>query len=133
METVSSGVFFYTHLDYVAEKVDANNSGKKIQDAHEAMRPTDISRTPQDVKESLSRDQLRLYQLIWKRFVASRMHSAKYDTISVRIMAGKHQFASSGSKLVFPGFLSVYQQDDDKEEPNAVRAKVTKDLSLIHI
>ena len=71
-----------------------------------------------------------MYQLIWKRFVASRMHSAKYDTISVRIMAGKHQFASSGSKLVFPGFLSVYQQDDDKEEPNAVLAKVTKDSVL---
>ena len=89
-----------------------------------------VDLTPVQVKESLTRDQFRLYQLIWKRFVASRMHSAKYDTISVRIMAGKHQFASSGSKLVFPGFLSVYQQDDDKEEPNAVLAKVTKDSVL---
>ena len=115
---------------YVAEGTKAKSADKKIQDAHEAIRPTDITRTPAAIKDSLSRDQFRLYQLIWKRFVASRMHSAKYDTISVRIMAGKHQFASSGSKLVFPGFLSVYQQDDDKEEPNAVLAKVTKDSVL---
>ena len=99
----------------MSETAKTVKKGQKIQDAHEAIRPTDISRTPVQIKESLTRDQFRLYQLIWKRFVASRMHSAKYDTISVRIMAGKHQFASSGSKLVFPGFLSVYQQDDDKE------------------
>ena len=116
--------------EYVAAAPKTAESGKKIQDAHEAIRPTYVDLTPVQVKESLTRDQFRLYQLIWKRFVASRMHSAKYDTISVRIMAGKHQFASSGSKLVFPGFLSVYQQDDDKEEPNAVLAKVTKDSVL---
>ena len=115
---------------YVSAGETGKKSNAKIQDAHEAIRPTDINRIPSEIKESLSRDQFRLYQLIWKRFVASRMHSAKYDTISVRIMAGKHQFASSGSKLVFPGFLSVYQQDDDKEEPNAVLAKVTKDSVL---
>ena len=115
---------------YVAVRESKQKEGKNIQDAHEAIRPTYVDLTPVQVKESLTRDQFRLYQLIWKRFVASRMHSAKYDTISVRIMAGKHQFASSGSKLVFPGFLSVYQQDDDKEEPNAVLAKVTKDSVL---
>ena len=114
----------------IIEKAAVSKTKGKIQDAHEAIRPTYVDLTPVQVKESLTRDQFRLYQLIWKRFVASRMHSAKYDTISVRIMAGKHQFASSGSKLVFPGFLSVYQQDDDKEEPNAVLAKVTKDSVL---
>ena len=115
---------------YLSDGEGSKKSNAKIQDAHEAIRPTYVDLTPVQVKESLTRDQFRLYQLIWKRFVASRMHSAKYDTISVRIMAGKHQFASSGSKLVFPGFLSVYQQDDDKEEPNAVLAKVTKDSVL---
>ena len=60
--------------EYVAEKVETNNGGKKIQDAHEAIRPTDLSLSPALVKESLQRDQFRLYQLIWKRFVASRWH-----------------------------------------------------------
>ena len=102
----------------------------KIQDAHEAIRPTYVDLTPAQVKDSLTRDQFRLYQLIWKRFVASRMHSAKYETVSVRIQAGNHRFASSGSKLVFSGFMSVYQQDEDKEEANAVLAKVNEDSEL---
>ncbi len=114
----------------VIEKTAIQKSKNKIQDAHEAIRPTYVDLTPAQVKESLSRDQFRLYQLIWKRFVASRMHSAKYETLSVRIKAGNHQFASAGSKIVFPGFMSVYQQDEDKEEANAVLAKVKKDSPL---
>ena len=78
------------------------------------------------VKDSLSRDQFRLYQIIWKRFVASRMKGAKYETTSVKIDAGEYRFTSSGSKIVFPGFLSVYQNDEDKADNNAVLHKVSK-------
>lgn len=114
----------------VIEMTSTPKSNGKIQDAHEAIRPTYVDLTPVQIKESLTRDQFRLYQLIWKRFVASRMHTAKYETRSVRIKAGRHQFASSGSKLVFAGFMSVYQQDGDKEEANAVLAKLDTDSAL---
>lgn len=114
----------------IIEASATQKTKNKIQDAHEAIRPTYVDLTPAQVKDSLTRDQFRLYQLIWKRFVASRMHSAKYETVSVRIQAGHHRFASSGSKLVFSGFMSVYQQDEDKEEANAVLAKVNEDSEL---
>ena len=114
----------------VIETASAQKTNKKIQDAHEAIRPTYVDLSPAQIKESLTRDQFRLYQLIWKRFVASRMHAAKYETVSVRIDAGKHQFTSAGSKLVFPGYLTVYQGDDDKEEANSVLEKLTKDSQL---
>ena len=119
--------------EYVAEKVEANNSGKKIQDAHEAIRPTDISRTPQDVKESLSRDQFRLYQLIWKRFAASRMTPARYETITVKVGAGEYRFNVSTSRIAFEGFRSVYiDSNEEKEETNAMAGKIEPgtDLSL---
>ena len=103
---------------------------KNAQDAHEAIRPTYVDLTPAQVKESLTRDQFRLYQLVWKRFVASRMHSAKYETTSVKIDGKGHRFTSSGSKLVFPGFMSVYQSAEDKEEANSVLAKVKEDSKL---
>ncbi len=95
-----------------------SKNDKKIQDAHEAIRPTDISRTPAEMKDSLSRDQFRLYQLIWKRFTASRMQPAKYETTSVKIDAGEHRFTVAASKVLFDGFMSVYTQDEDKEESN---------------
>lgn len=107
-----------------------SKSNKKIQDAHEAIRPTYVDLTPAQIKDSLSRDQFRLYQLIWKRFVASRMHSAKYETTSVKIDGKGHRFTSAGSKLVFAGFMSVYQSDEDKEEANVVLAKVKEDSKL---
>ena len=106
------------------------SSKKNAQDAHEAIRPTYVDLTPAQVKESLTRDQFRLYQLVWKRFVASRMHSAKYETTSVKIDGKGHRFTSSGSKLVFPGFMSVYQSAEDKEEANSVLAKVKEDSKL---
>lgn len=116
--------------NYGAENVMENaarkKGTKKIQDAHEAIRPTYVNLTPAVVKDSLSRDQFRLYQLIWKRFVASRMNGARYETTSVKINAGNYRFTSSGSKIVFPGFLSVYQNDEDKEENNAALHKVAK-------
>ncbi len=114
----------------VIDKTTVQKSNKKIQDAHEAIRPTYVELTPAQIKDSLSRDQFRLYQLIWKRFVASRMHSAKYETLSVKIEAGSHRFTSAGSKLVFPGFLSVYQGDDEKEEANSALEKLTDDSEI---
>ena len=92
---------------YTAREEEGKQSKKKIQDAHEAIRPTDISRTPQAIKESLSRDQFRLYQLIWKRFVASRMADAVYETVSVKIAAEEHRFTMSAGKIKFEGFRSV--------------------------
>ncbi len=102
---------------YLGTEAEAvRKAGKKIQDAHEAIRPTDITLTPAMVKDSLSRDQLRLYQLIWKRFVASRMAAAVYTTSNVKLKAGKYIFTASGSKTKFSGFLSVYAQEDENEE-----------------
>lgn len=114
----------------IIEKDVVSQNRKNAQDAHEAIRPTYVDLTPAQVKESLTRDQFRLYQLVWKRFVASRMHSAKYETTSVKIDGKGHRFTSSGSKLVFPGFMSVYQSAEDKEEANSVLAKVKEDSKL---
>lgn len=108
----------------------APKSDKKIQDAHEAIRPTDLNRTPVAMKESLSRDQFRLYQLIWKRFMASRMQPAKYETTSIKIDAGEHRFTVAASKLLFDGFMSVYVEEEEKEEPNVLVKGVDTDTSL---
>lgn len=100
---------------YIAEVAMEKKKAGKIQDAHEAIRPTDIKRTPVEVKESLSRDQFRLYQLIWKRFTASRMSAAKYETTSVKIGAGSYRLTVSASRVVFDGFMSVYMSDEDEK------------------
>lgn len=101
--------------NFVAEGEKKKASGKKIQDAHEAIRPTDLSRTPASVKESLTRDQFRLYQLIWKRFAASRMQPAKFESTSVKIGAGAYQFSVSTSKVVFEGFRIAYVESDEEK------------------
>ncbi|MBS6646686.1 MAG: type I DNA topoisomerase [Clostridiaceae bacterium] len=108
---------------------EAKQNGK-IQDAHEAIRPTDIALTPVIVKESLQRDLFRLYQLIWKRFTASRMKPAVYETTSVRIGAGDYYFTLAASKIVFDGFMSVYVQDEDKEDNNLILGKLEKGTVL---
>lgn len=119
---------------YVVKEAASQKSGKKIQDAHEAIRPTDLSRTPVVMKESLSRDQFRLYQLIWKRFTASRMQPARYETTSVKIDAGEHRFSVASSRLVFDGFMSVYTQEEDKETSTGlIKGVETSDrLTLSH-
>ena len=109
--------------EYAAGGVNGKKSGQKIQDAHEAIRPTDISRTPHSLKDSLSRDQFRLYQLIWKRFTASQMAAARYETTSVRIRAGQHYFTVSASKVVFDGFMSVYTSADEEKQENNLLVK----------
>ena len=121
--------------EYVAaEEKKSGNGNKNIQDAHEAIRPTDVSRTPVAMKESLSRDQFRLYQLIWKRFVASRMQPARYETTSVRIAAGQYRFTVAASKIVFEGFRSVYTEaGEEKEENNVLFKSLDKDSKLSKI
>lgn len=116
---------------FVAGEEKKKDTGKKIQDAHEAIRPTDVTRTPASLKESLSRDQFRLYQLIWKRFVASRMQPAKYETTSVKISAGKYYFSVAASKIVFEGFRTVYiESDEEKAEGNLLLKGIDKDSVL---
>ena len=115
---------------YVSRREGEKRTSGKIQDAHEAIRPTNIALTPAQVKESLSRDQFRLYQLIWKRFAASRMAAAVYETTSVKIGAGGVQFTMTASRVKFDGFMSVYMEADDKEEKNQLLAKLEKGQEL---
>ena len=106
-------------------------AGKKIQDAHEAIRPTDIARTPSSIKDSLSRDQLRLYTLIWNRYTASRMQGARYETTNVRIGAGDYRFSVAASKRLFDGFMKVYTESDDQESSdNVVLTDLEKGMKL---
>ena len=118
--------------EYKAVSEAKKTNSNKIQDAHEAIRPSDITRTPAKVKDSLSRDQFRLYQLIWNRFTASRMNSAKYETTSVKIGAGTYRFNVSASKVVFDGFMTVYTSDDDeKGKENVLLRSIDKDTPLV--
>jgi len=118
---------------FVATGTTTENRNKHAQDAHEAIRPTDISRTPASVKPFLSRDQFRLYQLIWRRFAASRMSPAVYETNTVKIANGDYLFHASASKIKFAGFMTVYTQDDEKKLENDHLNGITKEsrLSLI--
>ena len=120
--------------EYVAEAASEQkqkNDGKNIQDAHEAIRPSDVTRVPAEIKESLTRDQFRLYQLIWKRFVASRMQPAKYETTSVKIGADDYRFTVSASKIIFEGFRLAYvESDEEKQSGNVMVKSIDKDSEL---
>ena len=120
--------------EYVAEAASEQkqkNDGKNIQDAHEAIRPSDVTRVPAEIKESLTRDQFRLYQLIWKRFVASRMQPAKYETTSVKIGADDYRFTGSASKIIFEGFRLAYvESDEEKQSGNVMVKSIDKDSEL---
>lgn len=115
---------------YYTAPESAKNTGKKIQDAHEAIRPTDIELTPSEIKDSLSRDQFRLYQLIWKRFTASRMANAVYETTSVRIGAGEYLFGLSASSIKFDGYMSVYMSDEDEKSDVHTLHTISLDTEL---
>lgn len=116
---------------YVGKNEETKKNTNKIQDAHEAIRPTNIALTPTIVKEQLSRDLFRLYQLIWKRFTASRMDSAVYETTSVKIGCGDYIFNVTTSKIAFEGFMSVYvDSEDEKPKANVLLNKITKDTKL---
>lgn len=117
--------------EYLSDGEGSKKSSTKIQDAHEAIRPTDITRLPSEIKESLSRDQFRLYQLIWKRFAASRMANAKYETTAVNIAAGEYTFRVSTSKVAFDGFMLAYTEaDDEKQEKQVLLKSIDKDTGL---
>ncbi|HEO8419025.1 type I DNA topoisomerase [Niallia sp. FSL W8-0635] len=104
--------------EYTREEKKKEKKNAKVQDAHEAVRPTSIGREPNKVKEFLSRDQFRLYKLIWERFIASQMASAVMDTMSVDLSNGNVKFRANGSKIKFPGFMKVYVEgtDDNVDE-----------------
>ena len=116
--------------NYVSTETPARKTEGKIQDAHEAIRPTDITLTPVIVKDQLSRDQFRLYQLIWKRFTASRMRPAVYETTSVKVTAGRHIFTLSASRIKFEGFMSVYTQEEDREDGHTLTETLEKGMAL---
>jgi len=108
--------------------------GINVQDAHEAIRPTDVSRTPDSVSAHLSRDQLRLYDLIWRRFVASQMSPARYLNTSAMIDAADYVFRASGSVVTFEGFQKVWKRDDDKDKDATLPALVEQDaLTCVEI
>ena len=110
-----------------SEKNEYKSKGR-TQDAHEAIRPTYAAFSPDTIKDSLSREQLKLYTLIWERFVASQMTPALYDTISVKIANGKYLFRATGSTLKFSGFLHIYKKDD--EEKSAILPELSEGENL---
>ena len=117
--------------EFEAENLTEKKTAGKIQDAHEAIRPSDINRTPSDIKDSLSRDQFRLYQLIWKRFTASRMANAVYETTTVKIGAGEYTFSVATSRLAFEGFMSVYvEADEEKAGKQAILKAMDENTKL---
>jgi len=102
--------------DYLPDQPTVFRKSKEAQDAHEAIRPTDAMRSPAELKGALSRDQFRLYDLIWRRFVACQMKPAKYETTTVEIRDSRFVFRMTGSVLLFDGFTRLYSEDDDKDQ-----------------
>lgn len=126
-------------LDYIAKQygqsyvgITTSNavSGKKIQDAHEAIRPTDITLSPVIVKDQLSRDQFRLYQLIYNRFLASRMASAKYESESVKMNAKGYEFGATSTQMIFEGFMAVYAIEDENDEQRNLFKNIDENTTL---
>ena len=118
------GDAYYMASDHAARQ------GKKIQDAHEAIRPTSIEILPSQVKDLISRDQFRLYQLIWKRFVSSRMANAVYETTNIRIAAGDYRFSAAASRIKFDGYMSVYMSDEDEKSDAFTFGQITKESQI---
>ena len=116
--------------EYLIQEESKKTEKKKIQDAHEAIRPTYVDLSPVKIKEELPRDLFRLYQLIYNRFLASRMAAAKYETRNIKISAGEYRFAVSSSKIVFDGFMTVYKAEDEKDE-NGKKVKSITETSKI--
>ena len=101
---------------YLPEQPNLYKSKKSAQEAHEAIRPTDVEKRPEDIKKYLEADQWKLYELIWKRFVACQMTPAVYQQRKIEITAGKFQFGVSGSKIIFDGYLCIYREAEEQEE-----------------
>jgi DNA topoisomerase-1 len=109
--------------DYALEKPRFYRNSKQSQDAHEAIRPTSAFNTPDRVAPHLNRDQLALYQLIWKRFVASQMQEALIDQVSAAIAAGAYVFSASGSSVKFPGFMALYRAEEEEADANGDKTR----------
>ena len=113
------------------KRYQAGKKSESVQDAHEAIRPADLTRMPSQIKDSLSRDQFRLYQLIWKRFMASQMANAVYETTSVKIAAKDAVFSASASRPVFDGYTLIYLSEDDKDQVDKQNlSKINQDSRL---
>src|SRR5262245_13399690 len=97
--------------DYLPDQANFYKNKKSVQDAHEAIRPTSVFRTPDSVKQYLSRDEFKLYSLIWSRFVGSQMKPALFDETIITVGAAKYEFEASGQVMTFPGFIRVYQEE----------------------
>lgn len=131
-DEAAAGASAYIDEHYGSEYVGNGSKisdGRKIQDAHEAIRPTDVTLTPAMLKDQLTRDQFRLYQLIYNRFLASRMAPAVYETRTVSVECGGELFKASASHIVFEGFQAVYMQDEEKEEKNRI-GSISEDTLL---
>lgn len=115
---------------YAPEKAPIYLAGKKSQDAHEAIRPTDVALSPNAIAAHLTRDQLNLYTLIWQRFLASQMSAAVYDTLTVDIAAGRFSFRATGSRMKFPGFLSIYTEGKEDNDNNNEKDIVLPELTI---
>lgn len=117
--------------DYIQPRAGAKKT-ENVQDAHECIRPTSVFRTPSAIKESLSKDELKLYTLIWKRFVASQMASAIYKTMNLSITSNNQVFKSTGSQIEFEGFLRVYEFANEKDNilPELLEKDVLKASSI---
>jgi len=109
--------------EYALQKPRFFKNRKKAQDAHEAIRPTSVLNTPEKIKPFLSKDQFALYELIWKRFVASQMKQALMNKISISIAAGPYLFSASGSSVAFPGFMTLYMTTDYQIESDSQKKK----------
>ncbi len=118
--------------NYVPEKPNVYRSKKDSQDAHEAIRPIDVRRTPESLKDVLDRNQYRLYKLIYDRFIASQMADAIYDGVAVSVSAGEYVFKTSGKTLVFKGYIAVYDdtKKEEDEENNAMLPSLTEGEQL---
>jgi DNA topoisomerase I len=109
--------------DFALERPRHFRNSKQSQDAHEAIRPTSSFNMPDKVAPHLTRDQLALYQLIWQRFIASQMQEALIDQVSASIAAGPFVFTASGSAVRFPGFMALYQADEEDNGTNGEKGK----------
>lgn len=101
---------------YVPNTPKVYKGKKNIQDAHEAIRPSDVTLSPDSIKDSLKPEQYKLYKLIWQRFLASQMESAVFDSVSVSIKNGKYDLKASGSKIKFDGFMKLYEYNEGEDE-----------------
>ncbi|MCK4427132.1 MAG: type I DNA topoisomerase, partial [candidate division Zixibacteria bacterium] len=121
--------------DYIPSKPKEFKSKKAAQEAHEAIRPTYVDYTPDQLKGFLTKDQFRLYQLIWNRFIASQMAEAIFDSVVVEIEAGKYLFKASSSELLFDGFLKVYQdiKEENSEEEKKFKLPALKEKDILNL